>query len=131
MRTICFLYVVYIENPQRIFPSSVGRRPSLAGPNAAKIRRPGRRSKIWTAKLAGKIKDGRPNVRPNLKRTVLHLAVRLCFERPTQRSKFLTAGLAAKVAVRLYNRPSRRSCSRFKKFLAASMAVCTVPNTIS
>ncbi|RNA09811.1 hypothetical protein BpHYR1_010027 [Brachionus plicatilis] len=26
-------------------------------------------------------------------------------------------------------RPSRRSCSRFKKFLAASMAVCTVPNT--
>ncbi|RNA41845.1 hypothetical protein BpHYR1_001213 [Brachionus plicatilis] len=51
------------------------------------------------------------------------------FGRPTSRSKFLAAGLAAKVAVRLYNRPSRRSCSRFKKFLAASMAVCTVPNT--
>ncbi|RNA00149.1 hypothetical protein BpHYR1_002969 [Brachionus plicatilis] len=38
---------------------------------------------------------------------------------------FLAASLAAKVAVR----PSRRSCSRPKKFLAASMAVCTVPNT--
>ncbi|RNA12738.1 hypothetical protein BpHYR1_033931 [Brachionus plicatilis] len=52
---------------------SVGRRPSLAGPNAAKIRRPiwqpGRRPKIWTTELAGQNKDGRPNLRPNLKRT--------------------------------------------------------------
>ncbi|RNA11352.1 hypothetical protein BpHYR1_006327 [Brachionus plicatilis] len=50
--------------------NSVGRRPSLAGPNAAKIRRPlwrpDRRPKIWTAELAGQIIDGRPNVRPIL-----------------------------------------------------------------
>ena len=58
---------------------SVGRRPSLAGPDAAKIRqpiwRPGRRPKIWTAKLAGQVLDGRPNVRPTLKRAAT-LAVR-------------------------------------------------------
>ncbi|RNA42592.1 hypothetical protein BpHYR1_015787 [Brachionus plicatilis] len=53
------------------------------------------------------------------------------FDRFFIRSKNLAAGLATKVAVRLYNRPSRRSCSRPKKFLAASMAVCTVPNTNS
>ncbi|RNA28524.1 hypothetical protein BpHYR1_036794 [Brachionus plicatilis] len=36
----------------------------------------------------------------------VHLADRLYFGRPIQRSKFLAVGLAAKVAVRLYNCPS-------------------------
>ncbi|RNA26034.1 hypothetical protein BpHYR1_006717 [Brachionus plicatilis] len=73
---VIFLFSVFyssINNGLPIFfaftfpysKSSVGRRPSLAGPNAVKIRR----SKIWTAELAGQIKGGRPNVRPNLKRT--------------------------------------------------------------
>ena len=54
-----------------LFNISVGRRPSLAGPDAAKIRRP----KIWTAELAGQIVDGRPNVRPIFLRAAT-LAVR-------------------------------------------------------
>ncbi|RNA42012.1 hypothetical protein BpHYR1_043098 [Brachionus plicatilis] len=44
--------------------STIAGRLSLAGPNAAKIRRPiwrsDRQPKIWTAKLAGKIIDGQP-----------------------------------------------------------------------
>ncbi|RNA23298.1 hypothetical protein BpHYR1_042401 [Brachionus plicatilis] len=136
----------------------VRRRPSLAGPNVAKIRRPlwrpGRRPKIWTAELAGQNIDGQPNlkrtatlaVRQNQRKFFsliwfdrifrhpsliwpANFAVQIFGRRKKTRKYFvlffyskLNTGLAVKVAVRLYNRPSRRSCSRFKKFLAASMA---------
>ncbi|RNA44998.1 hypothetical protein BpHYR1_042310 [Brachionus plicatilis] len=52
--------------------------------------RPGRRPKIWTAELAGQNIDGRPNVRPNLKRTAI-LAVR------QNQRKFLTVRLGGLV----------------------------------
>ncbi|RNA29671.1 hypothetical protein BpHYR1_007543 [Brachionus plicatilis] len=81
------------------------------------VGRPKQRRTAWSPKW------------PSVLSLAVHLAVRLCFGRSTSRSKFLTADLAAKVAVRLCNRPSRRSCSQFKKFLAALIAVCTVPNT--
>ncbi|RNA40539.1 hypothetical protein BpHYR1_036015 [Brachionus plicatilis] len=99
----------------------VRTRPSLAGPNAAKIRRPiwgsDRRPKIWTAKEFFPLIWSDCKFRHPYLITCLYLILNLA------------AGLTAKVAVRLYNRPSRRSCSRFKKFLAASMPVCTVLNT--
>ncbi|RNA08550.1 hypothetical protein BpHYR1_041847 [Brachionus plicatilis] len=48
---------------------------------------------------------------PSVLSLAVHLAVRLCFVRPTSLSKFLAAGLAAKVAVRFragrtFGRPS-------------------------
>ncbi|RNA16164.1 hypothetical protein BpHYR1_031160 [Brachionus plicatilis] len=51
---------------------------------------------------------------PPVLKLAVDLAVRLCFGRPNRRTKFFAAGLTAKVAVSLYNRPSWRSCSRPK-----------------
>ncbi|RNA19692.1 hypothetical protein BpHYR1_030501 [Brachionus plicatilis] len=44
---------------------------------------------------------------PSVLSLAVHLAVRLCFGRPTSRSKFLAAGLAAKVAALFWPRSDR------------------------
>ncbi|RMZ95413.1 hypothetical protein BpHYR1_044822 [Brachionus plicatilis] len=54
---------------------------------------------------------------PSVLKLAVHLAGRQRFGRPTPRSKFLASGLAAKVAVRLYNRPSRRILTNFLQYI--------------
>ncbi|RNA43866.1 hypothetical protein BpHYR1_026123 [Brachionus plicatilis] len=134
--SIC-LDLVDLKIPINLSPyqmkNSVERRASLADPNAAGGKKFGPQS--WPAKLktdghfGGHTKSAANNFREKEFFSLIWFDCK--FRHPSLifpasfRSKFLAAGLAAKVAVRFkFGRPKSRP-----KFLAESMAVCTVPST--